>query len=238
MSQVHDLHLIKKGGKLYPSTETDKGIWDKVPNNVTFRVKLQVPRNPGFHRKSWCLAEIVAENWQGEYRPTSAEVMRYLKFKTDLVDYARNLETGEDEVYPASTSFSAMDQTAYQAWFDKALKVASAVLGVPVEEIDRQVREDGIEGRCEAPECTEGKAIHLHHIFSGHSGRSRSDKLGYVINLCQKHHALAHGPNIGAATVEYWQRIFCAAIGKDYDTALAQVKGSTKLYKLKSEDVK
>lgn len=237
MSQVHDLHLIKKGGKLYPATETDKGIWDKVPNNVTFRVKLQVPRNPGFHRKSWTLAGIIADNWVGEYRPTPSEVMRYLKFKTDLVDFARDLDTGEDVVFPASTSFSAMDQTAYQTWFDKALKVASAVLGVPVDEIDRQVREDGIEGVCEAPDCRT-KASQEHHIFPGSSGRKRSEELGLKIKICQKHHDLAHGPDVGEETQKYWQKVFCAAIGKDYDTALAQVKGSTKLYKLKSEDVK
>lgn len=237
MSQVHDLHLIKRGGKLFPATATDAEVWKRVPNDVQFRVKLQVPRNPKFHRKSWCLAEIVAENWQGEYRPTSDEVMRYLKFKTDLVDYARNLDTGEDEVYPASTSFSAMDQIAYQTWFDKALKVASAVLGVPVEEIDRQVREDGVEGRCEAPDCNQ-KAVHRHHLIPGSAGRSRSEKLGLVINLCQKHHSLAHGPDVGEETQVYWARVFCEAIGKDYDTALAQVRGSTKLYKLKSEDEK
>lgn len=236
MSQVFDLHLLKRSGKLYPATQADKEIWDKVPNDLTFRIKLQVPRNPKFHRKSWVLAEIVAENWQGEYRPTAGEVMRYLKFKTDLVDYARNLETGEDEVYPSSTSFSAMDQTSYQTWFDKALKVASAFLGVPVEEIDRQVREEGIEGVCEAPDCT-NKAVHLHHILGGSAGRSRSDKLGLVIKLCQNHHMAAHGL-IGNESREHWARQFCTAIGKDYDTSLAQVRGSTKLYKLKTEDAK
>ena len=233
MNHAHDLHLIKRSGKLFPATERDKQTWDKVPKDVTFRVHLQVPRNPKHHKWSWTLADLLADNWQGDYRPSSDEVMRYLKMRTGLVEVMRDLETGEDVVVPSSTSFSAMDQTSYQEWFDKALKVASAVLGVSVEELAVQAREDGLEGRCQVPECTEGKAVHRHHLIPGTAGRARSEKLGLVINLCQRHHAEAHGTIASKNSKNQWEQIFCDAIGKDYSEAVRAVRGDTKLYKLK-----
>lgn len=229
---LHDLHLIKRDGKLFPATAEDAEIWKRVPNDETFRVKLKLTRNPKFHRMSWALAERLAQNWPGEHRPTSWEVMRYLKFKTDLVEFARNLDSGKMEAIPASTSFSAMNQADYSIWWGRALSVAASKLGIDVEQLRDELDDTKQWGKCANPDCN-NKASEEHHIFMGHARRERSDRLGYVIKLCKVCHLKSHGNDVDELTQDSYKRKWCEIIGVDYEEAKAKINSAEKVYKLK-----
>ena len=40
--------------------------------------------------------------------------------------------------------------------------------------------------------CGDKYGLHLHHVYGGHANRKISDKLGFVVWLCGKHHNLSN----------------------------------------------
>lgn len=80
------------------------------------------PRCLGHHRLYWSLCQMVAENMDGDY---SAEVVSdVIKLRAGHVTVVR---TQKGEVFlPKSISFAAMDQIAFNQFFDRAIKVVVA----------------------------------------------------------------------------------------------------------------
>lgn len=109
----------KELGGLRPVNSQADDILAKLKLGDVAAVEVRKPRNLGHHRLYWALCSLVAENMDGDY---SAEVVSdVLKIRTGHVTVVK---TRKGEVFiPKSISFAAMDQFAFNEFFDRALKV-------------------------------------------------------------------------------------------------------------------
>lgn len=85
-------------------------------------VDVRKPRCLGHHRLYWALCQVVSDNMDGDY---SAEVVSdVIKLRTGHVTVVK---TRKGEVFlPKSISFAALDQVAFNEFFDRAIKVVVA----------------------------------------------------------------------------------------------------------------
>jgi hypothetical protein len=88
----------------------------KVGMGQIVEVEIKRPRNLLHHRKWWALLQIVADNMTGV---TAEQLNQVIKIRTGHVDVIKT-KKGIIEL-PKSISFAAMDQTAFEAFFDKAV---------------------------------------------------------------------------------------------------------------------
>lgn len=239
-----EIHIIKNNdGRINCSTDIDKAAWDKIPCGTQFAITIRRPRNPKFHRMTWALITLLADNWPGEVAITPEQAMRWLKLKTGHCQVEKDIESGEDVVIPLSTAFDSMSQNAYEEWWSNAVLSVSEKLGIEVEDLSDRLDDVNEWGKCQNPECS-NKATDRHHIFGGTFMRSRSEKLGYIVKICRKCHELAeksntmlYGYNLMPMTaIEYYRRTYCNIIGVNYNEALKKINQegkASRIYKLK-----
>lgn len=150
MSEIH-LKRAPNGNGVIFSSEADRLAWGKLPLDKEMAITVRYPRNPQFHRWTRALISVLTDNWPGEYRPTEAEVVRWLKIYTGLFEMVTDLETGAKLPQVRSTSFDSMSQDEYFDWWTGlALPTCAAKLGINTEEL---VNELGIA----RAELTRGK---------------------------------------------------------------------------------
>ena len=95
------------------------------------------PRNLAHHRKFWKLMQIVADNQ--EHYKDAEEVCTAFKF---AVGHTQKLKTMRGVVeIPLSISFARMDQTAFEAFYERALDflVTEVIPGIAVKELEREI---------------------------------------------------------------------------------------------------
>ena len=117
-----------------PSDEALRKLrFDKV-----LRVEVVQPRNVKHHRLYWALCHLVAENMDGVTAETVSDV---LKIRTGHANVVRTIK-GE-VASPKSISFAAMDQTAFDAFFQDALRVVcdEVIPGLDSADLEREVKE-------------------------------------------------------------------------------------------------
>jgi hypothetical protein len=133
-----EIHLSRapNGQGVVFATDSDRQAWQALPVGVELAITVRHPRNPKFHRWTRALITTLTANWPGEYRPTEAEVMRWLKIYTGLFDMVTDLETGAKVPALRSTSFDSMSQEDYAEWWvGLALPTCAAKLGITTEQL-------------------------------------------------------------------------------------------------------
>ena len=101
-------------------------------------VTLRRPRNPRHHAKYWVLCTLIADNLDGA---TAEDVSDVIKLRTGHV---RRIPTKQGvHVLPGSISFAQMDQTAFEAFFDSAVRVVCAdiIPGINRSDLEREIME-------------------------------------------------------------------------------------------------
>jgi hypothetical protein len=124
MADGGDYLLFRKTlSGLKPADEGAEEALRKVPLDKVVAVKIKRPRNLGHHRKFFALLKIVFEN-QEVYASEQA-LLAAIKIATGhcvpLV-----LADGTRAFVPSSISFASMDQTEFEAFWDKVVTLVCA----------------------------------------------------------------------------------------------------------------
>ena len=109
--------FVKRAFRLHPADEAAELLMSKLRENELIAADVRRGRSLPHHRKFWKLMQIVADN-QTHYADAE-EVCTAFKF---AVGHTAKLKTARGIVeYPLSISFAKMDQTAFEAFYDKAV---------------------------------------------------------------------------------------------------------------------
>ncbi len=131
-------------GCLRPVNSQADDVLAKIKLGDVAAVEVRKPRNLGHHRLYWALCTLVADNMDGDY---SAEIVSdVLKIRAGHVTAVK---TAKGEIFlPKSISFSALDQIAFNDFFDRVLRVVvSDILPGLDSEILRAEVQSIVEGR-------------------------------------------------------------------------------------------
>lgn len=139
MSEIDARCFIKRGTSLWAADIAADELLNKFKEGTEVLVSVRRPRSIRHHRKLFALLRIVTENtdrWANE-----TLLLEDLKLATGLFSTRVSGFTGMPYPVPASISFAAMDQTAFAAWYERALVKLAEVLGCSPADLDEQVRE-------------------------------------------------------------------------------------------------
>ena len=124
------------GGKLAPVDMIGVEALDGVPKGTVVKVKWTRPRNVGHHRKFFALIDVV---FQAQSRfATKDDLLDALKVA--LGHYAVWRVGSREILRPKSISFAAMDQDAFQQFYDSAVKVIVESLLPNTDRADLEAR--------------------------------------------------------------------------------------------------
>lgn len=127
----------KSGGALKPADPTAEAVLDKIKLGQLVAVDVRRPRNLAHHRKYWALLQVVVDNLD---QPLTVDALHDLvKLRTGHVTPVRT-KRGIVEI-PGSISFAAMDQTAFENFYDRAVAflAAEVIPGVGKETLAAEV---------------------------------------------------------------------------------------------------
>lgn len=127
------------GGRLCAADRPSDEALRKLKAGQVFQVEVKRPRNIGHHRKWWALCSLIAENMDGD---VSAEtVSDVLKIRAGHVKVVRT--KGGEVFLPDSISFAAMDQGAFEQFWERAVAVVArdVIPGINRADLEREVQE-------------------------------------------------------------------------------------------------
>lgn len=139
MSDLDARAFVRRQHGLVPADIMADELLQALPIGKEVLVTIRRARNPKHHRKLFALLRVVTENtdrWANE-----AVLLEDLKLVTGLFSTRVSGFTGMPYPVPASISFAAMDQTAFAAWYERALVKLAEVLGCTPSDLDQQVRD-------------------------------------------------------------------------------------------------
>lgn len=117
------LFFRKDFGKLVPADDAATAALSKIKFGADVQVKIKRPRNILHHRKLWALANLVADNQ--EHYETAEQVVAALKAATGHCDWFP-MKDGEHMVaIPKSIAFHKMDQTEFEAFYDRCIQIVA-----------------------------------------------------------------------------------------------------------------
>ncbi|MDZ4248654.1 MAG: DUF1367 family protein [Candidatus Nanopelagicales bacterium] len=129
--------LVKKLSALYPVDEEAQAVMRTIGQGEIIATEIRRPRNLAFHRRLFAMLHIVLEN------------QTYYKSMDDLLDVAklavghyRTIGTKWGDVrIPSSISFAAMDQPAFQEFYDKVVEwvTREVIPGLRRSDLDEEV---------------------------------------------------------------------------------------------------
>lgn len=133
------LFCKKVNGALVPLDEQDRESLKKIRAGQIIQVEYKQPRNVQFHRKFFALMNMVFEN-QDRYEQFQY-FLNEIKFRVGHAD--QQIIDGHVVFTPRSISFAAMDNTAFEAFYSRAIDVVLAhfMQGMTADELDRHVTE-------------------------------------------------------------------------------------------------
>ena len=105
---------------LRPASEEAEEFLRKLKLGKEVMVEVKRVRNGKMHRLWWALMSILANNLEGDYSPEA--ICDYIKIKIGLVNVCEI--NGEVIQTPKSISYSAMDQTDFEHFFEQAINFA------------------------------------------------------------------------------------------------------------------
>ena len=145
LSDADRLPMLMKRtpGGLSPVDAFDTERLDKYALGATVEVRVHQRRSTQHHRLYWAVLSRVSENC--EQFPKAELLHDALKRHLGYVKRVQTI-TGEVCFIPDSTAFAAMDQSEFNAFFDRAMQVIAefVIPGVDpialVKEVERDVR--------------------------------------------------------------------------------------------------
>ena len=99
----------------------------RVAQNTVVRVEIWKPRNIKHHRKFFALLSVVLDA-TGLWSSVD-ELLIELKFRVGLVQQVALRSTGEVVTIPGSIAFHSMDDTEFDAFFERCLGVLCEMAG-------------------------------------------------------------------------------------------------------------
>lgn len=131
--------LLRKtlAGKLEPVDEAGRDVLARVAAGNIVRAEIKRPRSLGHHRKFFALLGLIYEN-QTRYRSPEA-LLDAIKI---YIGHADVLNIRGKEVHiPKSISFSSMDQTAFEAFWDRVVGVVCTEIipGLKRTDLEREL---------------------------------------------------------------------------------------------------
>jgi len=120
----------KVGGKLSPITVFDAEELAAFPEGMLFDLVARNKRTLPLHRTYWTALQR-AVNATGRWQSREA-LHTALKVRMGLVEPIYDLAGNVSGMIPHSTAFTAMDQSAFKAYFDGAMAALSEAVGYDV----------------------------------------------------------------------------------------------------------
>lgn len=125
--------LVKQSGRLVPETAWDAEALGEFPEGAVFTTVERSPRSLPHHKLYWAALKTAVEatgRWE-----TSGALHAALKVACGRVEPVYGLDGRVTGMIPDSTSFAAMGQREFAAYFDQAMaKLAEAVGFDPLHE--------------------------------------------------------------------------------------------------------
>lgn len=132
--------LMRKmiGGRLEPVDEAGRDVLARVAPGTVLRVEMKRPRNLGHHRKFWALISLIYQN-QTHYKSPEA-LCDVVKVLAGYAVVTRG-KGGREIHIPKSISFSAMDQTEFDQFWDRVVKVVceQIIPGLSRADLEREL---------------------------------------------------------------------------------------------------
>lgn len=135
--------LEKKNGALVPYAPHDVVMLERLPEGVPLRGQFARPRNAGRHRLYWVILRIVVENTD---RYATEEALHKALLLTCGVTEPILSAHGEIFFIPSSTSFDAMPESEFKAYFDEAMGLITTVI-IPGLDLDELLKEARAQSR-------------------------------------------------------------------------------------------
>ena len=126
------------GGRLAPIDDAGREAIDKLRVGDIVRVEMKRPRNVDHHRKLFALLELILRN-QTRYASMDALLDAIKVFVGHCT--VMKLRDGREVYVPKSISFSAMDQTEFDQFFDRVVKVVTEQIipGLDRKDLEREL---------------------------------------------------------------------------------------------------
>lgn len=112
--------LARSMGSLRPVDDAGEAVIAGIGQGEIVKAEIKRPRNPQHHRLFWALASIVAAN--SEHWRSAEDVVTALKFATGHTEQFK-MPSGQVYELPRSISFAAMNQDAFDAFYDRCIRV-------------------------------------------------------------------------------------------------------------------
>jgi hypothetical protein len=134
--------LMRKmvGGRLEPVDDAGKDALAKVGIGALVSVEIKRPRNIQHHRKFWALISLIYQN-QTRYK-SPEDLCDAIKVYVGHSKVLR-MTDGREVHTPLSIAFHAMDQGAFDAFYDKVIDVVCTVIipGLNQDDLRQQLLE-------------------------------------------------------------------------------------------------
>lgn len=128
--------VVKHLGALRPVDENGEAVVQKLGQGELVEIELRRPRHLPMHRKFWALMSLVWEQLDHAEYPTVEDLVTRMKI---AVGHRTRLEFSDGTVafIPRSISFAALDQSAFDTFFEACCDwIAAYVLpGVTREDL-------------------------------------------------------------------------------------------------------
>lgn len=124
-------------GVLEPVDDDGKRTLAKFKNGTLIRAQVTKPRNVHFHRKFFAMLNLILQN-QEHYKSVD-DLLDVCKLRIGHVRVIQTA-TGEERV-PQSISFAAMDETAFQEFYDRAVNwmLEEVIPGLRKHDLNQEV---------------------------------------------------------------------------------------------------
>lgn len=114
----------RKGNTLVPSEGESAAIFSRLPFSSSVHVEVKKPRSGAQHRLYWLLCQRIG-NAVGVEAETVSDLLKIRTGHVTTVQTKRGVER-----FPKSIAYASMDQTQFQAFFDRCLVVISEEFGI------------------------------------------------------------------------------------------------------------
>ena len=134
---------VKKLKALYPADEAGEAVLRTLAQGELVTLELKRPRNLAFHRKFFAMLQIILQN-QDHYKSVD-DLLDVCKLR---IGHSRKIQTTHGIVeVPASISFSALDDTGFQDFYDRACQwvITEVIPGLKRHDLDEAVEVELLE---------------------------------------------------------------------------------------------
>lgn len=134
-----DILMHRRGSFLAPLAPMDSDALAKLPSGKALKVKVTRARSVPQHRLYFSMLNLVCENLDSPIQPKALH--EWVKLRCG-VSADIPLKNGKVDIVPGSISFEEMDQTEFQAFFDKAkeLIIEHIIPGLNSDALEREAR--------------------------------------------------------------------------------------------------